>query len=130
MIFGKKNQCETVPEGATRQGERPRGKRALDPRGHPVRRLTLFFYRKKANFWRKILAKVSTQSELWISGYKRNDERAESRNTETERDRETDPISEGLPPLPRHGDHGLEGKPVGVKTVGSRVGGPDLCVLG
>ena len=25
MIFGKKNQHETVPEGATRQGERPRG---------------------------------------------------------------------------------------------------------
>src|SRR3954467_4394578 len=28
-----------------------------------------------------------------------------------ERDRETDPISEGLSPLPRHGDHWLEGKP-------------------
>ena len=35
----------------------------------------------------------------------------ESGNTETERDRETDPISEGLSPLPRHGDHGPEGKP-------------------
>ena len=29
----------------------------------------------------------------------------------TERDRETDPISQGLSPLPRHGDHGPEGKP-------------------
>ena len=25
MIFGKKNQRETMPEGATRQGARPRG---------------------------------------------------------------------------------------------------------
>ena len=32
-------------------------------------------------------------------------------NAETERDRETDPISEGLSPLPRHRDHGPEGKP-------------------
>ena len=25
VIFGKKNQCKTMPEGATRQGARPRG---------------------------------------------------------------------------------------------------------
>ena len=25
VIFGKKNQCETMPEGAPRQGARPRG---------------------------------------------------------------------------------------------------------
>ena len=106
MIFGKYNQHETVPEGATRQGGR-----APDPRGHPVRRLTLFFCRKKANFMRKIWAKDSPQSELRISGNIRNDERVESENAETERDRETDPISEGLSPLPRHGDHGPEGKP-------------------
>ena len=106
MIFGKKNQRETVPEGATMQGGR-----SPDPRGHPVRRLTLFFCRKKANFRRKIWAKVSTQSELRISGYKRNGERAESGNAETERDREIDPISEGLSPLPRHGSQGPEGKP-------------------
>ena len=55
--------------------------------------------------------KVSTESELRISGYKRNGERAESENAETERDRETDPISEGLLPLPCHGGHGPEGKP-------------------
>ena len=41
----------------------------------------------------------------------RNGEREESENAETERDRETDPISEGLSPLPRHGGHGPEGKP-------------------
>ena len=32
-------------------------------------------------------------------------------NAETERDRETDPISEGLSPLPCHGGHGPEAKP-------------------
>ena len=39
--------------------------------------------------------KVSIQSELRIYGYIRNGEGAEYRNAETERDRETDPISEG-----------------------------------
>ena len=57
------------------------------------------------------MAKVSGQSELWISIYTRNGERAAEQNAETERDREIDPISEGLSPLPRHGDHGPEGKP-------------------
>ena len=57
------------------------------------------------------MAKVSIQSELCISGYIRNGERAESTNAETERDRETDPISEGLSPLRCHGGHGPEGKP-------------------
>ena len=43
--------------------------------------------------------------------YKRNGARAESQNAEIERDREIDPISEGLSPLPRHGSQGPEGKP-------------------
>ena len=103
--YGKKNQRETVPEVATRQG------RAPDPRGPPVRRLMPFFGHKKANFWKKIWAKVSIQSELRISIYIRNGERAEYQNAETKRDREIDPISEGLPPLPHHGDPGPEGKP-------------------
>ena len=63
------------------------GGRAPDPRGHPVRRLMLFFCRKKAIFWRKIWAKVSTQSELQISEYKRNGERAPEQKAETQRDR-------------------------------------------
>ena len=70
----------------------------------------LYFGREKANFWKKIWAKVSIQSELRISGYKRNGERAADENAETERDRETDPISEGLSPLPRHGGQGPEVK--------------------
>ena len=112
LIFGKKNQHETVPEGATTQGGAPQGcGHVPDPRGHPVRRLLLFFGRKKSNFRRKILAKVSIQSEIRISRYIRNGERAESEKAETERDRETYPISKGLLPLPRHGHQGPEGKP-------------------
>ena len=41
-------------------------------------------------------------------------------NTETERDRETDPISEGLSPLPCHGGQGPEGKPFSHLGRGSR----------
>ena len=67
----------------------PRGRgRALDPRGHPVRQLTLLFFRKKANFMRKNWVKDSTQSVLRISGYKRNGERAAGgaqKQRETER---------------------------------------------
>ena len=101
-------QCPSWP--------RDRG-RALPPGnawhspGTPVRWLTLFFSRKKSNFMRKIWAKDSPQSELRISGYKRNGEGAESGNAETERDREIDPISEGLSPLPSHESQGPEGKP-------------------
>ena len=114
------NICDFWEEESTRDGARgghgtggaPQGgRRALDSPGHPVRRLTLFFCRKKANFMRKIWAKDSTQSDLRISGYKRNGERAAEENAETERDRETDPISEGLSPLRHHGGHGPEGKP-------------------
>ena len=86
------------------------GRHAPNPRGPPIRWLMLYFGRKKANFWKKIWAKVSIQSELRISRYKRNGARAEFQNVETERDRETDPISEGLSPLPRHGGQGPEGK--------------------
>src|SRR4051812_23990576 len=38
-------------------------------------------------------------------------QKTERRNRERQRDIETDPISEGLSPLQRHGDHGPEGKP-------------------
>ena len=100
-----------VPEVATRQGARLPPGRAPDPRGPPVRRLMPFFGCKKANFWKMIWVKVSIQSELRISGYIRNGERAEYQSAETERDRETDPISEGLSPLPCHGSQVPEGKP-------------------
>ena len=59
--------------------------RAWHSCGPPVRRLTLFFCCKKANFLRKIWTKDSPQSELRISRYKGNGEGAESGNAETER---------------------------------------------
>ena len=55
------------------------------PRGLLVRWLMLYFGRKKANFWKKIWAKVSVQSELRISIYIRNGVRAAEENAETER---------------------------------------------
>ena len=112
VIFGRKNQRETVPEVATRVAHATTpGGHAPHPRGPLVRRLMLYFGRKKAIFWKKIWAKVSIQSELRISRYKRNGAREESGNAETERDREIDPISEGLSPLPCHGSQVPEGKP-------------------
>ena len=53
--FWEENQRETVPEVATRVGPMATtGRRAPHPRGPLVRRLMLYFVRKKANFWRKI----------------------------------------------------------------------------
>ena len=132
------NICDFWEVKSTRDGARggheaggaPQGRRrALDPRGHPVRRLTLFFCRKKDNFMRKIWAKDSTQSELRISGCKRNGARAESGSAETERDGEIDPISEGLSPLPSHGSQGPEGKPfshLGRRSRKKKTKGPPL----
>ena len=51
VIFGKKNQRETMPEGA------PGVRRALGPRGHPVRWLVPFFRCKKANIRIEIVLK-------------------------------------------------------------------------
>ena len=90
----------------------PQGvRRALAPRGDPIRRLEPFFHCKKANIRKKITKKVLGQSELWISIYTRNGETEQKQNAEPERNREIDPISEGLSPLPCHGGQGPEGKP-------------------
>ena len=73
--------------GTRGRGRAPGGGCAPDPRGHPVRRLLPFFLHKKANTRRKIVFKVSIQSELRISGNIRNGERAEEcRNRERQRD--------------------------------------------
>ena len=109
--FLEEESTRNGARGGQEIGARPPPGHAWHSPGPTLRQFTLFFLIKKANFTRKNWAKDSPQSELWISGYKRNGEGVESENAETKRDRETDPISEGLSPLPRHGDHGPEGKP-------------------
>ena len=78
--------------GGRLRGPRDRG-RAQEgwARPHPpgplVRRLMPFFGLKKAIFRKKIWAKVSIQSELRISGYKRN---GPGQNPRTQKQRETE----------------------------------------
>ena len=105
MIFGKKNPCETVPEGATRQGARPW------PSWPPRKAVGALLSPQESQYPHKNRVQILAQSELRISGNIRNGEREESGNAETERDRETDPISEGLSPLPRHGGKDQRGNP-------------------
>ena len=58
MDFGDWNQRETTPEGLTSHRGASQGVgRALNPCGHPVRRLVPFFHRKKANIRVKIMVK-------------------------------------------------------------------------
>ena len=61
------NICDFWEEESTRYDARggheaggaPQGvRRALDPRGHPVRRLEPLFRHKKANFWIEIVSKI------------------------------------------------------------------------
>ena len=68
--------------------------------------MLLFFGRKKANFREKNLGEgFNPIGVMDLQIYKRNSARAESGNAETERDRETDPISGGLTP-----SHAMEAK--------------------
>ena len=83
----KENQRKAVPEVVTRQ---PPLRARPYPREPIIRRLTLFFCRKKSNIRKKSMAKVSGQSELRISIYIRNGEtepEEERRNRERQRDR-------------------------------------------
>ena len=64
-FLGSKINVKRYPRWARGRGARPTPqarptpRSAPDPRGPPVRRLTLFFWRKKDNFMRKIWAKDS-----------------------------------------------------------------------
>ena len=112
MILGKRNQHETMPEGPTSSRGAPLLPWAWLASLWPPRRSVLgVLWLQGILYPDKEHVKISAQSELRISGNLRNSERPESGNAETERDRETYPISKGLSPLPRHGDHGPEGKP-------------------
>ena len=84
VIFGKKNQRETMPEGATRQGARPRGSGAPWALRKAVGAL---LSPQESQYPDKIRVQISTQSDLRISGNIRNGERPESR---TQKQRETE----------------------------------------
>ena len=81
MIFGKKNQCETMPEGATRQGVRP------GPSSPPRKAVGALLSLQESQYLDRNHVKISAQSELRISGNIRNGERPES---ETQKQRETE----------------------------------------
>ena len=70
----------TSARGGHEAGGRPTLGRVPYPREPIERQLTLFFCRKKANIRKKIMAKGSGQSELRISIYIRNGERAAEEN--------------------------------------------------
>ena len=88
------------------RGPRGRG-RALDPRGHPVRQLEPFFLRKKANIRIEVVSKIQPNRSYGSPVIK---ETVKGQKLER-RNKETDAISEGISPLPCHGDQGPEGKP-------------------
>ena len=57
--FWEEESTRYDARGGHEAGGAPQGvRRALDPRGHPVRRLEPFFRRKKANFWIEIVSKI------------------------------------------------------------------------
>ena len=79
-----------MPEGATRQGGAPQGvRRALDPRGHPLRRLDPFFLRKKANFRIEIVSKIQPNRSYGSPVIKEmvKGQNLQRRNKERQRDR-------------------------------------------
>jgi hypothetical protein len=69
-----------------------------------------FFGRKEAYIEKKNHVTISARLELRISGYLRNGERPKKENAKQKRNRERDPISEGLLPSKSHGGHVPEGK--------------------
>ena len=70
---------------------------------HLVRRLEIYFGRKEAYIWKKVVLKSQRDQSYGSPGYKKRFT-ARSGKRETEENIEGDPISEGLPPLRRHGD--------------------------
>ena len=87
MILGKKNQRETMPEGATRQGRAPGGQAHPGPSWPPRKVVGALLSPQETQYPDKNRVQISSQSELWISGNLRNSERAESGNAETEGNR-------------------------------------------
>ena len=128
--MGRRINARWCPRGARGRGARLPPWACLPPSWPPRKAVAALLWPQESEFLeKKISAKVSIQSELRISIYIRNGERAAEENAETERDRETDPISEGLSPLPRHGGQGPEGKPfshLGRRSRKKKTKGPPL----
>jgi len=80
VIFGKKNQRETMLEGATRQGALP------GPSWPPHKAVGALLSLQESQYPDRNRVKISAQSELRISGNIRNGERPESG---TQKQRET-----------------------------------------
>ena len=94
--------------GAHEMGGAPQGgRRTLDSCGHPVRRLTLFFAAIKLILWEKSGRKIHPNRSYGSPDIKETVKGQNLEHRNRERDRETDPISEGLSPLRRHGNQGL-----------------------
>ena len=95
------------PRGPRGKGRAPGGQARPGPSWPPRKAVGSLFRRKKANIRIEIVSKFQPNRSYGSPVIK---ETVKGQNPER-RNRETDPISEGLSPLPRHGDHGPEGKP-------------------
>ena len=78
VIFGKKNQRDTMPEGATRQGARPGGQARPGPSWPPRKAVGALLSPQESQYPDRNRVKISAQSELRITGNIRNGERPES----------------------------------------------------
>ena len=124
----KENQREPVPEVVMRQGAPPPRARPY-PREPTVRRLALFFCRKKANIRKKSRQRFKANRSYGSTYIYETVKQSQKENAEPKRNREIDPISEGLLPLPCHGGQGPDGKPfshLGRRSRKKKTKGPPL----
>ena len=70
MIFEKKNQRETMPEGPRGRGRTPGVRRALGPRGHPGHRFALILLTENHKYSKKNLCPFLSRLDsvwYWVS---------------------------------------------------------------
>ena len=88
--FWEEESTRYDARGGHEAGGAPQGvRRALDPRGHPVRRLEPFFRCKKANFWIEIVSKIQPNRSYGSPVIKETvkGQNPERRNRERQRNR-------------------------------------------
>ena len=66
--FWEEESTRDDARGGHEAGGAPGGRRAPDPRGHPVRRSMPFFRRKKANIWIEIVLKFQPNQSYGSPG--------------------------------------------------------------